>query len=62
MPGRRGVEKISFSVTPMALQWVLYDGIYQAIFSDIKPPTFNVSHFYPLPYYDTNDIPVPKFD
>ena len=46
----------------LSLQWVLYDGIYQAIFSDIKPPMFNVSPFYPLPYYDTNDIPVPKFD
>jgi pyrroloquinoline-quinone synthase len=46
----------------LSLQWVLYDGIYQAVVNKDNPPMFNVSRFYPLPYYDMNDIPVPEFD
>lgn len=46
----------------LALQWVLYDSIYRVAVEKEEVPTFKVSQFFPLPYFDTNDIPIPKFD
>ncbi len=46
----------------LSLQWVLYDGIYQYSVMGAKPPMFSVSSFYPLPYYDMNELPVPEFE
>ncbi len=46
----------------LALQWVLYDSIYRVAVEKQEVPTFKVSKFFPLPYFDSNDIPVPKFD